>query len=180
MCSVKAIYGRIWNKQFKIIIITEKMSINLSRSDRRLLKALQRDVTRNQADLAEEAGMSRTSCWRRMRDFEESGLIQSKVALLDPKLAGFNIQVLLLVAMTEHSDENRLDFETHVGRLPEVTECFSVAGERDYMLQVLVHDMEAYTEFLNAQILKHPAVRSASSTFVLRRVKYSTELPLSG
>ena len=85
------------------------MSMNLSRSDRRLLKALQRDVTRNQSDLAEEAGMSRTSCWRRMRDFEESGLIQSTVALLDPKLAGFNIQVLLLVAMTEHSDENRLD-----------------------------------------------------------------------
>ena len=154
--------------------------MNLSRSDRRLLIALQRDVTRNQADLAEEAGMSRTSCWRRMRDFEESGLIQSKVALLDPKMAGFNIQVLLLIAMTEHSDENRLDFETHVDRLPEVTECFSVAGERDYMLQVVVIDMEAYTEFLNAQILKHPAVRSASSTFVLRRVKYSTELPLSG
>jgi Lrp/AsnC family transcriptional regulator len=152
--------------------------MKLSRSDRHLLKALQRDVTRNQADLAEEAGMSRTSCWRRMRDFEESGLIQSKVALLDPKLAGFNIQVLLLVAMTEHSDENRLDFETHVGLLPEVMECFSVAGERDYMLHVVVHDMESYTEFLNAEILKHPAVRSASSTFVLRRVKYSTELPL--
>ncbi len=153
--------------------------MKLSRSDRVLLKALQRDVTRNQADLAAEAGMSRTSCWRRMRDFEHSGLIQSKVALLDPKLAGFNIQVLLLIAMTEHSDENRLAFETHVGQLPEVTECFSVAGERDYMLHVVVNDMETYTEFLNAQILKHPAVRSASSTFVLRRVKYSTELPLA-
>jgi len=151
----------------------------LSRSDRRLLRALQRDVTQSQADLAEEAGMSRTSCWRRMREFEESGLIRSKVALLDPKLAGFNIQVLLLVAMTEHTDENRLDFETHVALLPEVTECFSVAGERDYMLHVIVNDMESYTEFLNAEVLKHPAVRSASSTFVLRRVKYSTELPLS-
>ena len=114
-----------------------------------------------------------------MRDFEQSGLIQSKVALLDPKLAGFNIQVLLLIAMTEHSDENRLSFETHVGLLPEVTECFSVAGERDYMLHVVVNDMETYTEFLNSRILKHPAVRSASSTFVLRRVKYSTELPLA-
>jgi Lrp/AsnC family transcriptional regulator len=153
--------------------------MKLDRSDRRLLRALQQDVTRSQADLAEEAGMSRTSCWRRMRDFEESGLVQSKVALLDPKLAGFNIQVLLLVAMTEHSDENRLAFETHVGRLPEVTECFSVAGERDYMLHVVVPEMESYTEFLNTEILKHPAVRSASSTFVLRRVKYSTELPLA-
>ena len=153
--------------------------MKLSRSDRLLLKALQSDVTRNQADLAAEAGMSRTSCWRRMRDFEQAGLIQSKVALLDPKLAGFNIQVLLLIAMTEHSDENRQAFETHVDLLPEVTECFSVAGERDYMLHVVVNDMETYTEFLNAQILKHPAVRSASSTFVLRRVKYSTELPLA-
>ncbi len=157
----------------------EQKRLRLSRSDRRLLIALQRDVTQSQADLAEEAGMSRTSCWRRMRDFEESGLIHSKVALLDPKLAGFNIQVLLLVAMTEHTDENRLDFETHVALLPEVTECFSVAGERDYMLHVVVNDMEAYTEFLNTEVLKHPAVRSASSTFVLRRVKYSTELPLT-
>lgn len=152
--------------------------IDLTAADRRLLKALQRDVTRPQAELAELAGMSRTSCWRRMRDFEDDGLITSKVALLDPKLAGINIQVLLLVAMTEHSDENRLAFETHVRRLPEVTECLSVAGERDYMLHVMVADMESYTEFLNAEILKHPAVRSASSTFVLRRVKYATELPL--
>ena len=156
-----------------------KLPMDLSRADRRLLRALQRDVTRNQVELAETAGMSRTSCWRRMREFEESGLILGKVALLDPKLAGFNIQVLLLVAMMEHSDENRRDFEDHVARLAEVTECFSVAGERDYVLHVVVRDMEAYNEFLNAEILKHPAVRSASSTFVLRRVKYSTELPLA-
>ena len=154
--------------------------MKLSSTDRRLLNELQRDATRNQSELAELVGMSRTSCWRRIREFEEAGLIERQVAILNPKIAGFNIQVLLLVAMTEHSDENRLDFETHVGLLPEVTECFSVAGERDYMLHVVVNDMEAYTEFLNAQILKHAAVRSASSTFVLRRVKYSTELPLSG
>ena len=152
--------------------------INLSPADRRLLTLLQRDVTRPQAELAELSGMSRTSCWRRIREFEEAGLITSKVALLEPKLAGINIQVLLLVAMTEHTDENRLSFENHVRRLPEVTECVSVAGERDYMLHVMVGDMESYTEFLNARILKHPAVRSTSSTFVLRRVKYATELPL--
>ena len=153
--------------------------MDFSRADRRLLKALQRDVTQSQADLAEEAGMSRTSCWRRVRDFEESGLIRSKVALLEPKLAGFNIQVLLLVAMTEHSDENRREFETHVQTLPEVTECFSVSGERDYVLHVVVPDMDSYNDFLNAEVLRHSAVRSASSTFVLRRIKYSTELPIA-
>ena len=154
--------------------------MKLSASDRRLLQALQRDVTQSQSDLAEEAGLSRTSCWRRIRDFEEAGLIRQKVALLDPKVAGFGIEVLLLVAMTEHTDENRRDFENHVRNLPEVLECFSVSGERDYMLQVIAADMDSYTDFLNTEILKHPAVRSASSTFVLKRVKYSTVLPLAG
>jgi len=150
--------------------------MNLSATDRRLLNELQRDSTQNQSDLAEAVGMSRTSCWRRIREFEEAGLIERQVALLDPKIAGFNIQVLLLVAMTEHTDENRQSFERHVSLLPEVTECFSVSGDRDYVLHVVVRDMDSYNEFLNAEILKHVAVRSASSTFVLRRVKYTTRL----
>ena len=152
--------------------------MNLSRTDRRLLNELQRDATRNQSELAERVGMSRTSCWRRIREFEDAGLIEGRVALLNPKVAGFNIQVLLLVAMTEHTDENRQSFERHVSLLPEVTECFSVSGDRDYVLHVVVQDMDTYNDFLNAQVLKHSAVRSASSTFVLRRVKYSTVLPL--
>ena len=152
--------------------------MNLSRTDRRLLNELQRDATQKQSELAELVGMSRTSCWRRIRDFEEAGLIERQVALLNPKVAGFNIQVLLLVAMTEHTDENRQGFERHVSLLPEVTECFSVSGDRDYVLHVVVKDMDTYNEFLNSQVLNHAAVRSASSTFVLRRVKYSTELPL--
>lgn len=153
--------------------------MKLTRSDRRLLNELQRDATRNQGELAEIVGMSRTSCWRRIRDFQESGLIQRQVALLDPKTAGFNIQVLLLVTMTEHTDENRRSFERHVSSLAAVTECFSVSGDRDYVLQVVARDMDSYNEFLIGQILRHKAVRSASSTFVLRRLKYTTALPLS-
>ena len=153
--------------------------MHLSKSDQRLLDALQEDATRSQTELAEIAGLSRTSCWRRVRDFEAAGLIERQVAVLDPQRAGFQIQVLLSVAMTEHTDENRHDFERHVGILPEVTKCFSVSGERDYVLHVVVRTMDAYNTFLNAQILKHPAVRSASSTFVLRRVKYTTKLPLT-
>jgi DNA-binding Lrp family transcriptional regulator len=152
--------------------------MKLSRTDRRLLNELQCDATRKQSELADLVGMSRTSCWRRIRDFEEAGLIERQVALLNPRIAGFNIQVLLLVAMTEHTDENRQGFERHVSLLPEVTECFSVSGDRDYVLHVVVKDMDTYNEFLNSEVLKHPAVRSASSTFVLRRVKYSTVLPL--
>ncbi len=152
--------------------------MQLSRTDRRLLTELQKDATRNQSELAELVGMSRTSCWRRIRDFEDAGLIERQVALLNPKVAGFNIQVLLFVAMTEHSDKNRQSFERHVSLLPEVTECFSVSGDRDYLLQVVARDMDSYNDFLNTEILRHEAVQSASSTFVLRRVKYSTALPV--
>lgn len=152
--------------------------MQLSRADKRLLEALQRDATQSQAELAEIAGMSRSSVWRRIRDFEDSGLIERQVALVEPKQVGISLQVLLAVAMIEHTDENRHDFEAFVGTLPQVTECYSVSGERDYVLHVVAADMDAYTNFLNQQILKHPAVRSASSTFVLKRVKYITQLPL--
>ena len=152
--------------------------MKLSNSDRRLLDALQRDARPSQNELAEIAGMSRTSCWRRIKEFEVRGVIERQVALLNPRKLGFQIHVLLAVAMTEHTDENRDSFEAHVQALPEVTECYSVSGERDYLLQVLVSDMDAYNQFINSAILRHPAVRSASSTFALRRVKYSTALPL--
>ena len=127
--------------------------MKLSSADRRLLDALQVDATRSQVELADLAGMSRTSCWRRIRDFEKAGLIERQVAILDPRQAGFQIQVLLAVAMTEHTDENRHDFERHVQTLPEVTECYSVSGERDYVLHVIVEDMDAYNHFLNSQVL---------------------------
>ena len=152
--------------------------MKLTNTDRQLLEALQTDATRSQSELAELCGMSRTSCWRRVRDFEECGLIARQVAVLDPYQAGIRLQVLLSVAMTEHSDDNRLRFERHIELLPQVTECYSISGERDYLLHVVVHDMDAYNAFLNSKILKHPAVRSASSTFALRRVKYTTKLPL--
>ena len=152
--------------------------MKLSAADLRLLDALQVDATRSQVELAEIAGMSRTSCWRRIRDFEEAGLIERQVAIVNPRQVGLHLQVLLSVAMTEHTDENRHEFEKHVQTLPEVTECYSVSGERDHVLNVLVKDMDAYNHFLNSQILKHPTVRSASSTFVLRRVKYTTHMQL--
>jgi Lrp/AsnC family transcriptional regulator len=150
----------------------------LSRSERRLLDAMQKDTTLSQIDLAELSGKSRTSVWRWIREIEEAGVIQSKVALLNPKELGLNIQVLLSVTMARHSKQTRREFEDHVQTLPEVMECYSVSGGRDYVLLILSRDMEAYNDFLNNRILDHPSVHSASSSFALRRVKYTTALPL--
>ena len=151
--------------------------MNLSESDLKLLQTLQQNVSLSQIELAERSGLSRTSVWRRVRELEEAGVIESRVALLNPKALGLQIHVLLSVSMVEHSDRVRQSFETHVEALPEVMNCFSVSGERDYVLQIISRDMESYNDFLNTKILHHSSVRSASSSFALRRVKYTTELP---
>ncbi len=151
--------------------------VKLSASDRKLLEALQNDVSLSQIELAERSGLSRTSVWRRMRELEEAGVIESRVALLNPEALGLQIHVLLSVSMVKHSDETRRAFEVHVENLPEVMECFSVSGERDYLLQIISRNMESYNEFLNTKILHHASVHSASSSFALRRVKYTTAVP---
>jgi DNA-binding Lrp family transcriptional regulator len=151
--------------------------MTLSKTDRKLLAALQQDVTLSQIELAERSGLSRTSVWRRIRELEEAGVIADKVALLNPRRLGLQIHVLLSVTMVAHSDKVRQSFESHVAALPEVMECFSVSGERDYVLQIISRDMESYNEFLNSRILHHASVHSASSAFALRRVKYTTTLP---
>jgi Lrp/AsnC family transcriptional regulator len=151
--------------------------MKLLHTDQKLLEALQRDVSLSQIELAERSGMSRTSVWRRVRELEDGGVIEGRVALLNPKILGLKIHVLLSVSMVEHSDSVRKAFETHVEGLAEVMECFSVSGDRDYVLQIVSQDMDAYNEFLNNMILHHSSVQSASSSFALRRVKYTTALP---
>jgi len=153
------------------------MNIKLSASDRKLLAAIQKNASLSQVDLAERSGMSRTSVWRRVRELEDAGVIEGRVTLLNPKALGLQINVLLSVSMVEHSDKIREAFETHVAGLPEVMNCFSVSGDRDYVLHIVSRDMESYNQFLNTKILHHSSVRSASSSFALRRVKYTTELP---
>ncbi len=150
----------------------------LTQSERRLLDAMQKDTTLSQIDLADLSGKSRTSVWRWIKEVEDSGLIDKKVALLNPRELGLQIHVLLSVSMVMHSDKTRKQFEDHVQNLPEVMECYSVSGDRDYVLLIISRDMEAYNGFLNNMILDHPSVHSASSSFALRRVKYTTALPL--
>lgn len=153
-------------------------TIELSRSDRKLLQALQQDTTLSQIELSERSGLSRTSVWRRIRELEDQGLIEGKVTLLNSRKLGFQIHVLLSVSMIKHSDRTRREFEEHLQTLPEVIECFSISGDRDYLMHIVARDMASYNQFLNAQILDHPSVHSASSSFALRRVKYTTALPL--
>lgn len=147
-------------------------------SDHKLLNALQRDSNLSQNDLAEQSGMSRTSCWRRVRELEQMGVIKDRVTLLDPKRVGLGLHVIISVCVSSHTNEMRDSFEGHINRLPDVMECFAVSGDWDYQLHVIARDMESYNSFLYDNLLSHQSVKSASSSFALRRVKYSTSMPL--
>ena len=154
--------------------------ITLTSADFKLLAALQANADLSQQDLAEIAGMSKTSVWRRIRDLEEAGVITDKVALLNARALGLNIHVMVSVSMVAHSDDVRRAFETHVETLAPVTEAYAVSGDWDYLLHVLTDDIDSYNHFLNREILNHRSVRSASSSFALKRVKYTTRLPIAG
>jgi Lrp/AsnC family transcriptional regulator len=152
----------------------------IAKSDLRLLQALQQNASLSQQELADLTGMSKTSCWRRIRDLEEAGYIDERVTLLNARKLGLKIHVLVSVSMVEHNDDIRRQFENHVQTLAPVTECYAVSGDWDYLLHVMTDDIETYNTFLNRSLLNHASVRSASSSFALKRVKYTTKLPIEG
>lgn len=152
--------------------------IPLPPADRALLRRLQADSGATLERLAEAAGLSPASAWRRVKALEEAGLIRARVALLDPAKAGRGLCVFADVTLRDHAAEKRAAFERFVAAAEEVMECHSTAGGRDYLLKIRVAGVAEYEAFLMERLLAHPSVASASSSFSLKELKYSTALPL--
>lgn len=151
----------------------------LDRIDRRILECLQKDGGLSNQELAEKVGLSPSPCLRRVRALEEAGIILRRVTLLDRKKLGLSLTVILGIGMDRHTPDRFEQFEAAVAALPEVQECYLVTGqEADYQLKVVVPDMDAYQEFLLGKITRIPGVSGVRSSFVLRRVIDSTEVPL--
>jgi DNA-binding Lrp family transcriptional regulator len=153
-------------------------NIHVDETDRRLLRALQADAGLSQAALAELVGLSPASCWRRIQSLEMRGVLLKTVRLLDPARVGRGVNVLCHVRMNSHSPESRGSFERFVADRPEVMECYSMSGEWDYLLRVVVADVAGYEHFLMRDLLSHPRVATAASHFALGQVKYTTALPI--
>lgn len=153
--------------------------LKLDRTDRRILEALQRDGGLSNQDLAERVGLSASPCLRRVKALEEAGIILRRVTLLDRKKLGLSLTVILQIGMDRHTPERFAKFEETVASYPEVQECYLVTGQdADYQLKVVVPDMDAYQEFLLGKVTRIPGVSGVHSSFVLRRVVDSTEVPL--
>jgi len=147
-------------------------------TDRMILEVLQREGDISHAALAERVGASTASCWRRIKALEEAGVIGQAVRLIDPQAIGRGVDVICHVRMKSHDFAGRQAFEAFVDRHREIVECFSMTGEWDYLLRVVVADVSGYERFLMRELLTHGSVATASSHFALGRVKYTTALPL--
>jgi Lrp/AsnC family transcriptional regulator len=150
----------------------------MSPLDRKLLALLQKDASLSHAALAEEAGASAASVWRRIRALEQSGVLGPAVRLVDPALVGRGVSVMLQVRMKSHAVEQRTDFEAFVQGRPEIMECYSMSGEWDYLMRIVVADVADYERFLMRDMLKHPNVATSTSHFSLSQVKYTTAIPV--
>ena len=147
--------------------------------DRRILRHLQQDGSITNLELAQRIGLSATPCARRVKQLEDAGVILRKVTLLDPNKLDLKLTALIQIAMDRHTPERFEVFEKAVSACPEVVECMLITGQAaDYLLKVLVPDMEYYQEFLLNKITRIPGVSDVHSSFVLRKVVNTTELPL--
>lgn len=146
--------------------------------DRKILKALQEDATLTNNDLADRVGASGASCWRRVKALEQAGILTKTVRLVNQEKIEKGVNVLCNIRVRSHAPDVRGAFEAFVNDLPEIVECFSMSGEWDYLLRIVVADVADYNLFLMQRLLAHPCVATAASHFALSMTKYSTAMPV--
>ncbi len=151
----------------------------LDKTDRRLLRELQRNGRISNQELAERTNLSTAPCWRRLKKLEDSGVISRYVALLDSHKLGMQTMAFIHLSLLDHSDASIAAIDEFVEQSPEVMECYAITGSEDYLLRIVAEDMEALERFMMQKLLKLKGVKSTNSSLVLRQKKYTTELPIS-
>ena len=165
---------------FCAILLVWVPKMKLDRLDRRILEALQRNGRISNLELAEKIGLSPSPCSRRVKQLEDEGIIERHATLLSQSRLGLKLVALIQISMDRHTPERFENFETHVKEFPEVLECSLVTGQAaDYLLKVVVPDMDYYQEFLLGKLTRINGVTGVHSSFVMRKVIEKTELPLT-
>lgn len=147
--------------------------------DLAILEHLQADARISNVDLARRVGLSPSPCVRRVAALEKQGIIRRYVSLIDPAAVGLPISVFVQVSLAHQVETALQEFEAAVSSYPEVMECYLMTGDADYMLRVVVPDLETYQQFLLQRLTRVPGVDSIKSSFALNEVVHRTNLPLN-
>jgi Lrp/AsnC family transcriptional regulator len=146
--------------------------------DRKILAVVQQDAALSVAEIGQRVGLSSTPCWKRLQRLEADGVIMRRVALIDPEKVGLGITVFVSVETGDHSQEWLAKFAQVVDAMPEVMEFYRMAGDVDYVLRVVVQDMQSYDTFYKKLIATVP-LKNVTSRFAMERIKSTTALPIS-
>jgi Lrp/AsnC family transcriptional regulator, leucine-responsive regulatory protein len=153
--------------------------LDLDAIDCRIIAALQADGRLSNVELAERAGLSPSPCLRRVKRLERDGFISSYRAVLPRNQVGLCMTVFVGVKVDGHADERCNDVEEAFVAMPEVVACHMVSGETaDYLLEVVVPDLDTYRQFLNDKLLNLPIIKDVRSSISLQALKASAPLPL--
>ncbi len=129
------------------------------------------------AEIGKRVGLSTTPCWRRIQKLEEDGVIRQRVAVLDPAKVNTKVTVFVSIRTSQHAADWLKNFAKVVSELPEVVEFYRMSGDVDYLLRVVVPDIQAYDAFYQRLIAKVD-ILDVSSSFAMEQIKYTTKLPL--
>jgi len=146
--------------------------------DRKILQVLQQNGDCSMAELGERVGLSHTPCWRRVKRLEQEGIIKGRVALLNPSKVGMGVTVYAYITIKRHDETSLNAFENAVQDVEQVVECYSTSGDKDYIVRVIVDNVEHYEQLLKRTLVHLPNVASINSTFALKEVKYTTVIPV--
>ena len=145
--------------------------------DRKILAVVQQDASLSVAEIGQRVGLSSTPCWKRLQRLEANGVITRRVALIDPEKVGLGITVFVSIETGDHSQDWLSKFAEVVGAMPEVMEFYRMAGDVDYMLRVVVADMQSYDVFYK-KLIAAVSLKNVTSRFAMEKIKSVTALPV--
>jgi len=149
----------------------------LDNIDRKILALLQQDASLSVAEIGNRVGLSSTPCWKRIQRLEADGIIQRRVAIVDQDKIGLGITVFVSVETGDHSQDWLDRFAQTVEVMPEVMEFYRMAGDVDYMLRVVVADMQGYDAFYK-KLIGAVSLKNVTSRFAMQKIKSTTALPI--
>ena len=152
--------------------------MELDRYDRAILQSLQRDGRITNSELAGRVSLSESACLRRVRVLEANGLIEGYTAVLNEQKAGLGVNVFVSITLERQERADLAAFEQAVRKVPEVMECYLMSGEYDYLLRVVVADTADFERIHSRHLTSLPHVARVHSSFALRAVQKSRELPV--
>jgi Lrp/AsnC family transcriptional regulator len=150
----------------------------LDRFDREILMLLQTDASLSAAEIGARIGLSQSPCWRRIHRLQQAGYIRSQVALLDRQRLGLDVLVFALVKLTAHGRRSLPEFAEAIRERPEVLECFTLMGDMDFLLRIVVPDIQAYEHFFFEVLSQLPGVQEVHSNIAMSEMKSTTALPI--